>query len=262
MLGRTRIAIGLFILTFFTAAGCGNGRGGTNAVAETSADRAGATRAAEGVEKPGINDEFKGEVVVEKWVERFERESREIYKHRDRIANLLGLRAGLSVADIGAGTGFFTLMFADRVSRGGKVYAVDIAQGFLDHIARQAEERGFTQVRTVKNPEDSVGLPPRSINLAFICDTYHHFEHPREMMRSIHEALAPGGEVFVVDFYRDEDQIAHLPPDRQEWLRDHVRCGKAEMIREVMEAGFEPAEEQPETPWLTENYVVRFRRVD
>ncbi|MCG8404777.1 MAG: class I SAM-dependent methyltransferase [Phycisphaerales bacterium] len=210
--------------------------------------------------RPGINDRFKETLDVDEWIGRFEGESREIYKHRQAIVDSLGLRFGMDVADIGAGTGFFTLLFADRVGQAGRVYAVDIARDFLEHIELQAKEKRLTNIETILNKDDSAELPPTSIDLAFICDTYHHFEYPRTMMRSIHRALRPGGEVVVVDFHRSEANIAHLKPERQSWIRGHVRADQEQFIREIKESGFEFVSEVPEIP-LRENYVIRFRKV-
>lgn len=209
--------------------------------------------------KPGINDRFKEELDVEEWVGRFEGESREIYKHRRAIIDALDLKPGMAVADIGAGTGFFTLMFAEQTGSTGKVYAVDIAKDFLDHIRSQAEEQGLTNIMTVLNKDDSAELPPNSIDLAFICDTYHHFEYPMTMMRSIHRAVRLGGHVVVIDFYRSEANIAHLRPDRKSWIRDHVRADREQFIREIIESGFELASKTSELP-LSENYLIRFRK--
>lgn len=212
--------------------------------------------------RPGVNKKYKGKLNVDEWTERFESESREIFKHRDKIADTLRLRKGMDVADIGAGTGFFTRLFAARVGPEGRVYAVDIAADFLRHIDAQARERGVTNITTVLNKDRSAELPAESIDLAFICDVYHHFEYPRSMMRSIRRALRPGGEVVVIDFYRSEKNIEALKPKRQTWIREHVRIGRQEAIDEITSAGFQLVDDLPKTPYLKENYLIRFRKTD
>lgn len=203
--------------------------------------------------KPGINDNFSGTVDVDKFVGIFEGESRELFKHRARILQALKLKPGMAVADIGAGTGFFSVLFAKEVGPDGKVYAVDIAEDFLKHIRATAKEHGLTNIETVRCSQNSAKLPPDSIDLAFICDVYHHFEHPDGTMRSIHRALRPGGDLVVIDFSRIEGVSS-------EWVLNHVRAGEEETTREIVADGFEVVRDVPETSYLEENYMVRFRK--
>lgn len=199
-----------------------------------------------------LNQEFKGEVDVDKWLERFEGESREIYRERKRIVDAVGLTPGMSVADIGAGTGFFTFLFADRVGTGGRVYAVEIAPAFLEHIDRRAGERGIDTIATVQSDDASCNLPHGSIDRAFICDTYHHFEQPLSTMRSIHRALRPNGQVVIIDFKR-------IPGVSRQWVLDHVRCSEEDVTREMESCGFERVD-APAADYLDENYLIRFRK--
>src|SRR5713226_2662044 len=108
--------------------------------------------------------------------------SRDIFAQRHPIVAACRIRASMAVADIGAGTGLFTRLFATAVGPAGTVYAVDIAPKFIEHIENTCKENGLTSVVGVVCPLDSVGLPPASIDLAFICDTYHHFEFPFRTM--------------------------------------------------------------------------------
>ena len=203
--------------------------------------------------KPGINDSFLAEdMQVEDYVARFEVESREIYSERDALVAAVGLEAGDAVADIGAGTGLFLEPFAKAVGSRGRVYAVDIAPKFIDHLTERAAQEGLDQVRVVLCAEDSVELPAGSIDVAFICDTYHHFEYPRSTMTSLHRALRRGGEVLLADFER-------IPGVSREWILGHVRAGKEEVLAEVRSYGFELVEEV-EIPGLVENYVLRLRK--
>ncbi len=202
--------------------------------------------------KPGINDRFR-DPDVEEFVDSFESESREIYAQRDRIVEELDLRPGMEVADIGAGTGFFSVLFARAVAPDGKVYAVDIAENFIRHIRELAERERLDNLRAVVNREDSVRLPAGSIDLAFTCDTYHHFEYPEPMLASIHDALRPGGTLVIIDFKRIEGTS-------REWVLNHVRAGQDVVTREIEAAGFELVDDGSEIDYLDENYVIRFRR--
>lgn len=203
--------------------------------------------------KPGINKDFLDpNLDVKRFVERFETESREIYSEREAIVARVGLKPGQRVADIGAGTGLFTYIFAEHVGPKGKVYAVDIAKGFVERISAGAVERKLTNVEGVLCTEDDARLPANSVDVAFVCDTYHHFEYPAATLATIHRALVRGGELIVIDFHRIEGVS-------REWTLNHVRAGQEVFTQEIEAAGFELVGVQ--TPeGLKENYFLRFRR--
>jgi ubiquinone/menaquinone biosynthesis C-methylase UbiE len=202
---------------------------------------------------PEINKAFRNPNVAE-YIKRFETESREIYAQREAIAQAVGLKPGMAVADIGAGTGLFTRLFADRVGPEGKVYAVDIAVPFLKHIAAEAKKRGQTQIQTIEGSQESTNLPAGSVDAAFLCDVYHHLEqHPR-VLASIHSALRPGGRLVVIEFDRREGISS-------DFIMKHVRAGKAQFLSEITAAGFEPIK-TPDPPRFKENFFAEFRRVE
>lgn len=202
--------------------------------------------------KPGINDPYENPD-VDTWVRRFESESREIFAHRVRIAGAVGIAKGMTVADIGAGTGLFTPLFAEAVGAEGKVLAVDIVPEFLELIRTRAREQHLTNVETVLCSEDSVRLPPASVDLAFVCDTYHHFEYPSSTLRSIHRALKPGGQLVVIDFIKIEGKS-------RDWIMNHVRAAEDITTAEIVAAGFTRDSDQPDSSFLQENYILRFRK--
>lgn len=202
--------------------------------------------------KPGINTNFLDpKLDVDKYVKRFETESREVFAKRSAIARAVGLKAGMAVADVGAGTGLFVDFFARDVGAGGRVYAVDIAPQFVANLKKRVASRKQSQVETVLCTERDVSLAAGSVDAVFTCDTYHHFEYPQATLASIHRALRPGGTFVIVDFER-------IPGVTREWLLNHVRCGKEQVMREVLAAGFELVEEVP--LGFEENYFLRFRR--
>ena len=202
--------------------------------------------------KPGIKDKFLDpKLKMEEWTQKFETESREIFSQRARIIEHLNLKPGMQVADVGAGTGLFTLPFATAVGKTGKVYAVEIAQNFLDHISARAKKVDLTNVEPILCTSHSVGLPDGSIDLAFICDVYHHFEFPQDSMASLFKAMKPGGEVVLIDFKR-------IPGRSSEFVMGHVRAGQEVFEAEIKAAGFEKASEVNNV--LLENYFVKFRK--
>ena len=126
---------------------------------------------------------------MSEFIRRFETDSREIYAQRQKIVESIGLRPGMAVADIGSGTGLFAWLFAEKVGTKGKVYAVEIAPAFLKYINDQSTRRGLDKVvQTVRSTQETTNLAPGSIDVAFVCATYHHFEHPKRILSSIHQA--------------------------------------------------------------------------
>jgi predicted methyltransferase len=199
--------------------------------------------------RPGINTSFENPSFQE-WVERFEHEGREVYDKREQIVDASGVRPGMVVADIGAGTGLFTRLFAQRVTSTGMVIAVDISKTFVDNILRTTREQNLPNVQGVVNTPRDAGLARESVDLAFICDTYHHFEYPQSMLASIRRAIKPGGTLVIVDFERIEGVSSS-------WVMGHVRAGKQTVIAEIEAAGFQLVDDRP---LLRDNYFLRFLR--
>jgi SAM-dependent methyltransferase len=203
--------------------------------------------------RPGVNENFLSENLdVEHYVEIFEGESREVFVHRERIVEALAMSSGMTVADIGAGTGLFLPAFDREVGSEGRVYAVEISSKFLEYLRERTERENLARVEVVKGLEDSVELPAASVDLAFVCDTYHHFEYPRSTLNSLHTAIRPGGFLVVLDFER-------IPGESQDWVLEHVRAGKEVFRQEIESAGFR-FEREITVEGVEENYVLRFRR--
>ena len=158
------------------------------------------------------------------------------------------------MADIGAGTGLFTFLFAEQVDPNGVVYAVDIGPAFVKYIAEQAKRLGQQSIiKTVLNTPDSAQLPQHSIDVAFLCDTYHHFEHPEKMLASIHDALRPAGRLIIIDF--------DLRKDSGDYIKQRARASKRTYSREITAAGFEPVETK-NAPAIKDNFFAEFRRIE
>jgi ubiquinone/menaquinone biosynthesis C-methylase UbiE len=201
--------------------------------------------------RTGPNDAYQDpRVAAETWRQLFEGDDREIYRKRDLIMKLAAAKPGMTVADIGAGTGLFTMMLSDAVGQEGRVYAEEILPKFSSFIAERAARERRNNVVSVMGTETGIGLPSDSLDLVFACDVYHHFDHPQEMLASIRRALRGNGELFLVDFSR----IPGLSPD---WLLGHVRAGEAEVVQEIENAGFVLLSRDHE---IGVNYALRFRR--
>lgn len=198
---------------------------------------------------PAINEQYRNPDFG-RWQRSFETEGREVYERRLAIVEAVAPRPGQAIADIGAGTGLFTRLLAARVGPQGRVYAVDIAKTFVDGNVQRARAARLANVIGVVSTQTDTRLEESSIDLAFICDAYHHFEDPPAMLASIRRALRPGGTLVVVDFER----IPGVSPD---WILQHVRAGKEDFRREIEAAGFRFDEE---VKLMRENYFLRFTR--
>ena len=201
----------------------------------------------------GINKNFTDpDLDVDAFVKRFEIESREIYTARERILSACGIAKGDVVADIGAGTGLFTRMFSVAAGDQGWVFAVDVAPRFIEHINQEAIKLDLDNITGVLCAENSVNLPANSVDVVFVCDTYHHFEYPKSTLASIRRALKEGGHLIVIDFER-------IPGTSREWLLDHVRAGKSVFRGEIEAAGFVLKSEK-KIEGFQENYFLEFSR--
>jgi ubiquinone/menaquinone biosynthesis C-methylase UbiE len=202
--------------------------------------------------RPGINDSFKDpKLKVSEFTEKFEIESREVFAKREEILKACDIQTGSTLADIGSGTGLFTRLFAKAVGKDGNVIAVDISETFLEHIRNANRTLGIANVDTLLCTEDSTELPAESIDFAFVCDTYHHFEYPQKTLASVRNALKPNGLLVVIDFKRVEGLSS-------DWTMKHVRAGQEVFEAEIVAAGLEKVGEV--TGILEENYMVVFRK--
>lgn len=199
--------------------------------------------------RPGINKSYENPDVKDA-IKRFEGESREIAANAKEIVTACKIKPGMSVADVGAGTGLFTRKFASEVGDKGKVYAVDIASNFLRHIEKSCGEDKIKNVETVLCDQFSTKLPVNSVDIVFICDTYHHFEFPQRTLKSIHEALKPEGRIILIDFHR-------IAGKSSEFVMGHVRAGQEVFVEEIKSAGFKVIGEEK---FLKENYFVQFEK--
>jgi predicted methyltransferase len=200
---------------------------------------------------PGINESYY-DAEFDHWVGVFERPGREVYDKRYKISAALDLKPGMHVADVGAGTGFFTQLFAQQVGESGRIYAVDISDNFIKHILQTARSQGRNNIEGIVNNQKSTQLPAKSVDLVFICDTYHHFEYPQSMLASIYRALHKNGQLVIIDFRKE-------PGVSSGWVMSHVRANEEDVIREVETAGFKLIE-QPGL--LQENFFLKFIKID
>ncbi len=138
------------------------------------------------------------------WLERPEREQEE---QPAKLLRALKLKAGDVVADVGAGSGYYSFRLAPLVGPRGKVLAVDIQQEMLDIIGKRMKERGVRNIEPVLGTETDPRLPAGGVDLILLVDVYHEFGHPYEMMQALVRGLRPGGRVVFVEFRLEDPAV-------------------------------------------------------
>ncbi len=142
-----------------------------------------------------------------RWLERTEREREE---RTDLLIERLPLSPSDVVVDLGAGTGYFSILMAERVPEG-RVLAVDIQQEMLDIIEARKLDGAPSNIETVLGTITDPNLPSNAVDLILIVDAYHEFSHPYEMGRAMVDALKPGGKLVLIE-YRAEDPSVPIKP--------------------------------------------------
>lgn len=177
---------------------------------------------------------------AESWAQVFDDPKRDEWQRPQAVVDALELTPAMKVADIGAGTGYFSKRFARHA---GKVYAVDIAQMLLDK-AKKAEPK----LQIVLAAPDDPKLPPASVDTIFICNTLHHIENRPAYYAKLTKALRPGGRLVIMEFHKRQTPVG--PP-----LKD--RIAEADCVAELKAAGFKKTKEWTMLPT---QYFLEFRR--
>ncbi len=137
-----------------------------------------------------------------------DRPSREQEDAPSRLMAILKVRKGDVVADVGAGTGYYTFRLAKLVGPTGKVYATDIQPEMLDILRSRMKENGVGNVETVLGAADDPKLPARTFDLILLVDVYHELDDPKEMALGMVEALKPGGRLVLVEYRLEDPRVA------------------------------------------------------
>jgi tRNA A58 N-methylase Trm61 len=160
------------------------------------------------------------------WLERSEREIEEM---PDSALEAIGVRPGMTVADVGAGSGYFTVRLSRRVGTSGKVYAEDVQPEMLQLLRRRLAANNFTNIETVLGGESDPKLPLNTMDLILMVDVYHEFAQPQRMLRKLRESLKEDGRMVLLE-YRKEDPWVPIRPEH--------KMSVAEAKLEVEDEGF------------------------
>lgn len=200
----------------------------------------------------GIGKFFQGREIAQvmghqaaDWLERPERKTEE---RPDLLLDLLRLKPGQHVADIGAGTGYHTRPIAQQIGPSGKAYAVEIQQEMLDLLLNKSRAEGITNIVPVLGTIEDPKLPKETIDLALMVDVYHEFSHPFEMLRNICAGLKRGGRVVFVEFRAEDPAVP---------IKAHHKMSEAQVKREAALQPLDWVTTHTNLPW---QHVIVFRK--
>jgi cyclopropane fatty-acyl-phospholipid synthase-like methyltransferase len=182
---------------------------------------------------------------TEQMVAQFENPARPVFRYRTAIVSMLQLKPGMSVAEIGAGSGFLARLIAAAVAPDGRVTATELDATMVDHMNARAKAENLANFRAIAGQPIATALEPASVDAIAVVDTFSYFDNPREMLASINSALKPGGLMLVVDVPREGQGASQAGIDAED------------VIAQASAAGFKRQDEINVVPG---HYALRFRR--
>jgi len=165
---------------------------------------------------------------------------RDEYQRPHQVLTALNIKPGEVIADIGAGTGYFTFRLAHFVGDKGRVYAVDVSPDMIRHINRRTRDSKTTNVLSILAENDDPLLPERSVNRIFVCDVWHHVENQTKYLVALKKILRPGGEVVMIDFHKKE--LPFGPPL-------HMKIAREDLVKQMEANGFRLSREHTFLPY-------------
>jgi ubiquinone/menaquinone biosynthesis C-methylase UbiE len=181
------------------------------------------------------------------YIARLEDPARDAHQKPEEVLKALALRPGEAIADIGSGSGYFTVRLAEKVGPAGRVYAVDVDPDMVRHLNRRVRDAGLDNVRSVLADFDDPLLGTRSVDRFFVCDTWHHVEDQDKYLAHMKEMLRPGGQVVMIDFKKEATPMG--PPLE-------MRIAREDLLRQMKGAGFDVSAEHTFLPY---QYFLVFR---
>ena len=177
---------------------------------------------------------------IDHWKRVFDDPKRAEWQKPAEVVAALQLKPGMQVADVGAGTGYFSRYLSQAVGETGAVFAVEVEPRLIEHLRERAEAEGSGNLIPVLGSAAEPRLPRGRIDLVLIADTYHHLDDRVVYLRRLARVLSPAGRVAIIDWHKRE--LPEGPPAEHKLSREHV-------VDEMSQAGFELAEEATFLPY-------------
>ncbi len=186
---------------------------------------------------------------IDTYIQNLERPERDVDQQPEKVVEALNITPGMVVADVGAGSGYFTRRFAKAVGETGQVLAIDIEPKMLDYNKRELLKLGMADRANfiIARPDDP-SLDENSVDLVFLCNAYHHVEHHADYWGKVKSALKPKGRVVIIDFYHDERS------GKLGFSKHHL-VPKERVIANMEKAGLSFSKEHT---FLTRQYFLEF----
>ena len=165
---------------------------------------------------------------------------RDAYQKPHEVMRALGLKAGEVIADIGAGSGYFTFRLTHHVGDRGKVYAVDVSPDMIRHINRRIRELKATNVVSILADPDDPLLPEGSVDRFFFSDSWHHIDNQTQYLSLMKKMLKPGGEIVMIDFHKKDLPVG--PPMQ-------MKIAREDLIKQMESNGFRLMKEHTFLPY-------------
>ena len=186
---------------------------------------------------------------IDTYIQALERPERDEYQQPDKVIEALSLNAGIVVADVGAGSGYFTRHFVRAVGEKGQVIATDVEQKMLDYNKQELEKLGIAdRTKFILAKSDDPSLPQNRVDLVFLCNVYHHVEKQVEYFTKTRSALTSNGRVVIVDFYHDERS------GKLGFSKHHL-VPRERVIKNMKQAGYTLSKEHT---FLSRQYFLEF----
>lgn len=173
--------------------------------------------------------------------------ARDTWQRPHEVIVALDMKPGEAIADIGAGSGYFSLRFARHVGAEGRVYAVDVSKDMVAHLETQARAAELGNLRAVLAPPDDPLLPGASVDRVFFCDVWHHVDDQAGYLAKLKRALRPAGEVVMIDFHKRDLPVG--PPTA-------MKIAREDLIARMTANGFRLVREHTFLPY---QYFLVFR---
>lgn len=166
---------------------------------------------------------------------------RDEWQKPEEVIAALKLQPGQFVADVGAGTGYFTVRLARAVGQKGTVFAIDVDTAMLDYLRQRLAKEQVRNVQVMQVPPHDPLLIDGSLDLIFVCNTYHHLEEREVYLRKLRKALKPDGRLVIIDFYKKDGMPVGPPPQ--------IRVSEETVRQELQKAGLQVVEQLAFLPY-------------